>query len=124
MSLLDRLLGKGEPTRRRTRARAEEIPIDRGGGEIQELKEALRHYAREAARSAATRDGMREVEELKRQLRERAAILAERERELEARERELEQFARQLRGSRRRLRRPERRRRRPRPEPASNDSDS
>ena len=124
MRFLDRLLGKDEPAARRKRPRAEELPIDRGGGEVQELKEALRHYAREAARSATTRDGMREIEELKRQLRERAAMLAERERELEERERELEQFARELRGSRRRKGAPRTRRRSPRTEPASQDSDS
>jgi hypothetical protein len=124
MGFLDRLLGKDEPASRRRRARPEELPIDRGGGEVQELKEALRHYASEAARSATTRDGMREIEELKRQLRERAAVLAERERELEERERELEQFARELRGSQRKKRTPQPRRRRPRTEPASQDSDT
>ena len=124
MKFLDRLLGKDEPERRRRRPRLEEVPIERGGGEVQELKEALRHYAREAARSAATRDGIREVEELKRQLRERAAVLAERERALDERERELEKIARDLRGSRRRKRVPQARRRRPRAEPASQDSDS
>ncbi len=122
MSFFDRLLGKDEPASRRRKPRPEDLPIDRGGGEVLELKEALRHYAREAARSATTRDGMREIEELKRQLRERAAVLAERERELEARERELEQFARELRGSRRKG--PRARRRGPRTEPASQDSES
>lgn len=101
----DRLLGREVPERRRRRVRAGDS-IERGVGELQELKEALRRYAHEAARSAASRDGMRELEELKRQLRERAAVLAERERELDERERELEQLARQLRGSRRRRRSP------------------
>lgn len=124
MSFLDRLLGKDDHDRSHHRSHAEEVPIDRGGGEVQELKEALRRYAREAARSASTRDGLREVEELKRQLRERAAVLAERERALDERERELEQIARKLRGSRRRKRTPQARRRRPRSEPAPQDSDS
>lgn len=124
MSFLDRLLGKDDAAPKRRRTRTEDVPIDRGGGEVQELREALRHYASEAARSATTRNGMREIEELKRQLRERAKDLAERERALDERERELEKIARELRGSRRRRRAPQARRRRPRAEPASQDSDS
>jgi len=114
---LDRLLGTSSGQRRR---RAADVPIDRGGDEVQGLREALRHYAREAALSARTRDGLREIEELKRQLRERAAALAERERELDGRERELEQLARELRGSRRR-RRSDVTRRSPRGEPADSE---
>jgi hypothetical protein len=124
MRIWDWILGKDEPKRRRSRPRSEELPTEHGPGEVQELRQALRHYASEAARSATTRNGMREIEELKRQLRERATVLAERERELDERERELEKLARDLRGSRRRRRSPESRRRRPSAEPASQDTDS
>jgi hypothetical protein len=122
------ILGKDAPERtpERKRRRTEDLQIDRGPGEVSELKEALRQYAREAARSAAARDGLRDVEALKRSLRERAEVLAERERALDEREQELDRIERELRGSRRRKRSSDEgggRRRRPSAEPAYQDSD-
>jgi hypothetical protein len=96
-----RLLGnkRDEPSKKRRASRPRErdpleesrLERERGLAEIEELKEALRRHASEAARSTNDRKRVREVEELKQTLRERAAELAKRERELEEWRLELEE---------------------------------